>query len=138
MDKTAIIVVTHGHFGDELIRSSELIMGKLENIYSISLLEEMDPLDLIKNIQEILNNEMDNYIILTDLFGGSPSNLVSRFALTENVIALSGVNLPMLIEVETVRKQGFTEELAGKLVKSASEGIKDIKKIMLERQEEEK
>lgn len=134
MGKTAIIVMTHGDFGKELIRSSELILGKLQDVYSISLLEEMDPLDLIGEVQIILENGMDQYLILTDLYGGSPANMASRFALQENVIVLSGVNLPMLVEAEMARMQGRTEGLTKKLIQSATEGIKDIKKIMQERQ----
>lgn len=136
MKNTTIIVMTHGNFGKELIKSAELILGKLQNIYSISLMEGEDPLDLIKKLRTLLSNSENYFVILTDIFGGSPSNAASRFALHENVTVLSGVNLPMLIEAEMARMQWETEGVTEKLIQSASEGIKDVKKIMQERQAE--
>lgn len=134
MEKTLIVLVTHGNFGKELIKSAELILGKLQDIYSISLLEGEDPLELATELKTVLSADVNRFLVMTDLFGGSPSNVASRFALQENVSVISGVNLPMLIEAEMARMQGNTNELTEQLIQSASEGIKDIKKIMQERQ----
>lgn len=134
--KTAIIVMTHGLFGEELISSGELILGKLKDIYSISLEAEKDPLELMNELRTVLDGGFDQYVILTDLFGGTPCNIAASFALEENVTVLSGVNLPMLIEVEMARMQGNYIELSEKVQISAKEGIRDVKKIMQERKAE--
>ncbi|MDT2659652.1 hypothetical protein P7E02_07220 [Enterococcus hulanensis] len=134
--KTAIVLMTHGIFGKELIASAELILGDMKNVFSISLEAEKEPMELMIELKTLLDDGFDQYLVLADLFGGTPCNMAARFALEENVIVLSGVNLPMLIEAEMARMQGSYDGLTEKLIKSATEGIKDVKKIMQERKAE--
>lgn len=136
MEKVGIVLMTHGNFGQELLASAELILGELKDVYAISLEAEKEPMELMAELRIILANGMDQYIILADLFGGTPCNVAAGFSLEEDVIVLSGVNLPMLIEAEMARMQGNYEGLTEKLMKSGSEGIKDVKKIMQERKAE--
>ena len=136
MKKVGIVLMTHGNFGQELLASAELIMGELKDVYSISLEAEKEPMELMEELRVILDNGMEQYIILADLFGGTPCNVAAGFSLKENVIVLSGVNLPMLVEAEMARMQKNYAGLTEKLIKSASEGIKDVKKIMQERKAE--
>lgn len=134
--KTAIVLMTHGSFGKELIASGELILGELRDVFSISLEAERESMELMTELKALLETSFDQYIVLADLFGGTPCNVAARFSLEENVIVLSGVNLPMLIEAEMARMQGSYDGLTEKLMKSATEGIRDVKKIMKERKAE--
>ncbi|NVN58860.1 PTS fructose transporter subunit IIA [Enterococcus avium] len=134
--RTAIVLMTHGSFGKELIASGELILGELKDVFSISLEAEKEPMELMSELETLLQSDFDQYILLADLFGGTPCNVAARFSLEDNVIVLSGVNLPMLIEAEMARMQGSYDGLEEKLMKSAREGIKDVKKIMKERKAE--
>ncbi|MDT2397784.1 PTS sugar transporter subunit IIA [Enterococcus avium] len=134
--KTAIILMTHGSFGKELIASGALILGELKDVFSISLEAEREPMELMAELKTLLEKDFDQYLILADLFGGTPCNVAARFSLEENVIVLSGVNLPMLVEAEMARMQGNYDGLTEKLMTSATEGIKDVKKIMQERKGE--
>ncbi|GCF93471.1 PTS fructose transporter subunit IIA [Enterococcus florum] len=134
--KTAIVLMTHGHFGEELIASGALILGELKDVFSISLEAEKEPMELMTELKTLLEKGFDQYIILADLFGGTPCNVATRFSLEDHVIVLSGVNLPMLIEAEMARMQGDYDGLTEKLMKSAMEGIKDVKTIMQERKAE--
>ena len=131
--KTAIVIMTHGHFGRELIASAELILGEMKDVFSISLEAEKEPMELMTELRTLLYDDFDQYLILADLFGGTPCNMAARFALEEKVIILSGVNLPMLVEAEMARMQENYDGLTEKLMKSATEGIKDVKKIVEER-----
>lgn len=103
--RTAIVLMTHGSFGKELIASGELILGELKDVFSISLEAEKEPMELMSELETLLQSDFDQYILLADLFGGTPCNVAARFSLEDNVIVLSGVNLPMLIEAEMARMQ---------------------------------
>lgn len=129
-----IIVMTHGRFGQELIKSAEMILGTLHNCYALSLLEEMDPFDLKEQLDKLLENAPQNSIILCDLFGGTPANMAATVALNEEYSVFSGLNLPMLIEVEMLRKQNETD-YANKIEELGHKTILNIRKIMQERKD---
>lgn len=128
--RTAIVLMTHGSFGKELIASGELILGELKDVFSISLEAEKEPMELMSELETLLQSDFDQYILLADLFGGTPCNVAARFSLEDNVIVLSGVNLPMLIEAEMARMQGSYDGLEENLMKSAREGIKEGREMM--------
>ena len=89
MAKLNIIVGTHGHFGEELVKSAELITGKMEGVRTLSLLPEMSFEDFMKNAEEVLSTTEKPYVVLVDLFGGTPCN----------VLTVLSKNLPMLIDL---------------------------------------
>lgn len=130
--KPWLVLVTHGKFGEELKKSAEMIMGPLEDTYCLSLMEGMDPLELRGQLADLLKDAPENTIILTDLFGGTPSNTAATFALKHNYSMICGLNLPMLVEAEMSRMQG-NYDLNNKLIKTGQESIVDIRKIMEER-----
>ncbi|WP_339178802.1 PTS fructose transporter subunit IIA [Oceanobacillus sp. FSL W7-1293] len=130
--KPWILIVTHGEFGKELKKSAEMIMGQMQDTYCFSLLEEMDPLELKNQINDVLNNAPGESIIFTDIFGGTPSNIAATFSKKHYVI--SGVNLPMIVEAEISRTQMEIRDLIHKIIHSASEGIQNISEIMSERE----
>ena len=71
-----ILVVTHGNFGNELIKSAEMIAGKQENIEALGLFVE-DDFDMFKSKMKNKIKELENeegVLVLTDMFGGTPSN----------------------------------------------------------------
>ena len=92
MAKLNIIVGTHGHFGEELVKSAELITGKMEGVRTLSLLPEMSFEDFMKNAEK-------PYVVLVDLFGGTPCNVLTVLSKKYNYDIVSGVNLPMLIDL---------------------------------------
>ncbi|WP_294687887.1 PTS sugar transporter subunit IIA [uncultured Faecalicoccus sp.] len=122
--KPWFVLVTHGRFGEELKNSAEMIMGPLEDTYCISLIEGMDPLEL--------KDAPTNTIIMTDLFGGTPSNTAAMFAFEKEYSIICGLNLPMLIEAEMTRMQG-NYNLNQKIIQTGKESVIDIKKLMMER-----
>lgn len=127
-----ILIVTHGKFGQELLKSAELIIGKQENVLTLGLehgdsIEELN--DKVKTSIEKLD-EGDGVLVLTDLFGGSPSNVVAKNMEQLNFHSLTGVNLPMLIEALITREIVDIEELVNSAFKAGYEGVKNIGAIL--------
>lgn len=93
-----LIICTHGEFGKEMIRSAEMIVGKLEGVYSFSLKMGMQPMDFRQQVVDLIEAlPEDQFLCLVDLFGGTPCNMVTSIN-KENLEVVSGLNLAMLIE----------------------------------------
>jgi mannose PTS system EIIA component len=110
---TGILIVTHGQLGDALIEAAEFILGKrLENVASVSVNINESAEKLRNSIAagiKLVNKNM-GVLILTDMFGGTPSNLSYSFLEEGSIEVLSGVNLPILIKALSIReKQGLAE-----------------------------
>lgn len=113
-----IIIVTHRKLGDALIDAAEFILGsKPEAVASISIdiNEKVDALrsDIAKSIKNVQQKE--GVLILTDMFGGTPSNLSYSFLDEGKVEVISGVNLPVVIKAVNARKKMTLSELAAEL-----------------------
>jgi mannose PTS system EIIA component len=108
-----IVIVSHLNLACELLKTAELIVGKVPASRALSLDPKKDVEILRKEIQTALKevNSGDGVIILTDMFGGTPSNLALTF-LGPQVEVVSGVNLPMLIKVTAQRAERPLNELA--------------------------
>lgn len=121
-----ILLVTHGDFGKELLNSSELIIGKLENAESISfnLGESFEKLvfQVENSIDKLLENSKD-LIIFTDMYGGSPFNAVSRAMKTREFYHITGINFPLFIDIAVNRTSYNMEEIAEKIIKNGKKSI---------------
>ncbi|MBW1890913.1 MAG: PTS fructose transporter subunit IIA [Deltaproteobacteria bacterium] len=112
---TGIIIVTHRQLGDALIDAAEFILGhKPDAVASVSIdiNEKVDALrsDIAKTIKKVKQKE--GVLILTDMFGGTPSNLSYSFLEEGKVEVISGVNLPVLIKAVSAREKMALTELA--------------------------
>ena len=110
-----IVIVTHRQLADALIDAAEFIVGgNVEAItpVSIDLNESVDVLrnKIVKGIKHVKSAE--GVLILTDMFGGTPSNLSYSFLEEGNVEVISGVNLPILIKAIDSRKNSELTKLA--------------------------
>jgi len=113
-----ILVVTHSHLGDALIGASELITGgKTESLEAVSIDLNQDVNKLREKIARGIKSvdHEDGILILTDMFGGTPSNLSYSFLEEGHIEVLSGVNLPVLIQAVTLRKKMGLSEMATEL-----------------------
>ena len=114
-----IVIVTHSQLGDALIGAAEFIIGNrpeaIESV-SIDLSQNADKLraKIAQGIKKVEGQE--GVLILTDMFGGTPSNLSYSFLEEGHIEVLSGVNLPILIQAASLRdKKMKLDELAAKL-----------------------
>jgi len=113
-----IVIATHSQLGDALIDTAEFIIGKRpETTVSVSmnLHENVDKLreKMVKGIKTVDQNA--GVLILTDMFGGTPSNLSYSFLEEGRVEVISGVNLPMLIKALDSREKTELSQLAKEL-----------------------
>jgi PTS system mannose-specific IIA component len=102
-----LVLVSHGRLADEFRAALEHVVGTLEQIEAITIGAEDDPdlcrSDIIEAVKRV--DSGDGVVILTDMFGGTPSNLAISCMSRPKVDVLAGVNLPMLVKLAKVRKE---------------------------------
>ncbi|HEV7660721.1 MAG TPA: PTS sugar transporter subunit IIA [Allosphingosinicella sp.] len=101
-----LVLVTHGRLAREFIVAMEHVVGPQERIAGICIGPEDDMDQRRKDISEAIAavDDGSGVIILTDLFGGTPSNLAISLMKSDKIEVIAGVNLPMLIRLEGARK----------------------------------
>ncbi|MDA8892999.1 PTS sugar transporter subunit IIA [Hyphomicrobiales bacterium] len=129
-----IIIVTHGNLALELKSAMEHILGVQKNIEIICISSD-DDLDERKNdikgsIKKIDNN--NGIVMLTDMFGGTPSNLAISFLKTGKIEIISGVNLPMLVKLIGLRDSNDLNGVAQETKASAQKYISIASEILSE------
>ena len=98
-----IVIVTHLKLGEELLAVAELIVGKLKQFEAVSI----DPTEGVEVIKEKISaairkvDKGKGILILTDMFGGTPSNISLSFLEEWKIEVITGVNLPMLLKLST-------------------------------------
>ena len=101
-----LVLVTHGRLAAEFVVAMEHVVGPQERIESVCIGPEDDMEarrdDIAASIARV--DDGSGVIVLTDLFGGTPSNLAISLMKTEKIEVIAGVNLPMLIRLEGARK----------------------------------
>jgi PTS system mannose-specific IIA component len=120
-----VVIITHGLFGEELFQSSEMIVGKQGNVHCLSVLPGKQLSEVVEELDNVIKKASGGIIILTDMFGGSPSNVAFSYAGKSNIEIISGVNMPMLLKVFSGRLAG--EELATLSASCREAGINSIK-----------
>lgn len=130
--KPWIVTITHGNFGKEMVKSAEMLMGKMENVTSISLMPEESPEELAGIVAEKLADMPANSLILTDLFGGTPSNVSAVFA-KKGFYVMTGTNLPILIEAEMYRSNDDWEHVVPYLTQIGKDSIVNVNEKIAKR-----
>ncbi len=123
---TGILVVTHAELGSTLIDTLEFILGSpQDHLMSVSIDIKQDPDDLRKRIKQGIKDVRTDkgIIILTDMFGGTPSNLSYSFLEEGQVEVISGVNLPILMKAVTARHKMDISTLTAALVEHGKRSI---------------
>jgi PTS system mannose-specific IIA component len=109
-----VLITTHGNLGNELIKSAELIKGPLDDILHVSVDQTKNVEDLKKEISNAIKklDKGRGVLILTDLFGGTPSNISLSFIKEGKVEVLTGVNLPMVLKLSEVKEDMTLRDFA--------------------------
>ena len=123
---TGIVIVTHCRLGEALIEAAEFILdSKPEAVTSVSvnLNENAEKLhkDILGGIQEVNHNR--GVLILTDMFGGTPSNLSYSFLEEGRIEVLTGINLPILIKALSIRDKKDLADVAKELEEYGKKSI---------------
>ena len=101
-----VVVVTHGQLATELVNAAEMIVGDLPRFTAVSIGWHDDVNDAREEIAQAIERVDGGrgVLVLTDMFGGTPSNVGMTFLSTDRVEVITGVNLPMLIKLAGLRK----------------------------------
>jgi len=110
-----ILIIAHGTLGEALIQCAAHVLGATpERVGSIPVIGRADPEKLLAQARAEITRLDDGQgvLILTDMVGGSPSNVTTRALASGRVAAASGVNLPMLVRALNYRQQPLATVLA--------------------------
>ncbi len=131
-----MVLVTHGRLAAEFIAALEHVVGPQRNIAAVCIGPEDDMerrrQDILRSVEEV--NTGDGVVLLTDMFGGTPSNLAISIMDKAKVEVIAGVNLPMLIKLASLREsESLAEAVRGaqeagrKYINVASQLLADVK-----------
>jgi PTS system mannose-specific IIA component len=119
-----LVLVTHAALATALKSSAEMIVGVIENCATVEVAPDERADDIMARVVAAVGaTQLDGAIIMTDLFGGTPSNMAMSFLKEGCVEVVTGVNLPMLIEFCSRRERLPVSELAAGLQRTGREGI---------------
>lgn len=121
-----ILVVTHANLASSLIETVQFILGsEQENLVPVSIDIKENPDELRKKIKSGISKVKTDsgVLILTDMFGGTPSNLSYSFLEEGQIEVISGVNLPILLKAVTSRKKMDMEKLTEALIVHGKKSI---------------
>jgi mannose/fructose/sorbose-specific phosphotransferase system IIA component len=126
-----VVVVTHGDFGEALVRAAEMIVGPQENVRAVALLPEEGPDGFGDKLDAALADlDGQDTLLLIDLFGGTPCNVSSRKVLQANTEVITGMNMAMVIEALTSRDSTPLPELAAQVVEAGQKAVVNLKPLL--------
>jgi len=119
------LIVTHGRLATELLNAAEAIVGEVQNVAAVSIgwHDDVDVASTMveKAIERV--NSGDGVLIMTDMFGGTPTNIASTFLEEGTIEVITGVNLPMLIKFVQLDAGANLSEAARQVRKNGQDNI---------------
>lgn len=127
-----LLIVTHCDLGKEFVKAAEFIVGRIEAVGVVSITQTLESKEIHKMIEDKISvlNQGQGVIILTDMFGGTPSNLSLSFLKDEMVEVITGVNLPMVIAIAQNRSDIELSKLAEKAQEAGKMSISLAGKLL--------
>ncbi len=120
-----ILLITHGTLGESLIHCASHVLNKRPpRLRQLGVTAQDDPVMLLPQARTLVK-ELDTgsgVLILTDIYGGTPSNMASKLVIPGKVEAVAGVSLPMLIRVLTYRDREL-QTIVTKAISGGCEGV---------------
>ncbi len=136
-----VVVVTHCHLAEELISAAELVVSEeLKQFHPVSI----DPKEASEQIREKIIAAIrkvdggQGVLILTDMYGGTPSNISLSFLEEKKIEVITGVNLPMLLKLATYQNDLSLEELAVFITDYGQRNITLASEVLKKRVEKKK
>lgn len=131
----AIVVITHGRFGEELVRTAENIVGRQEAVAALPITPEVGLEQVSQGVEDILSRLKNDqgFLFLVDMLGGTPCN--TALLKTKNIAAevVTGVNLYMMLSSFTHRAKMNLRDLAVKVAEDGRKAIVLPKDMLLKR-----
>lgn len=123
--KVAGVIVTHGHLAGELLAAAEMIVGPMPHLSAVSIGWHDDVDTARGEVERAIKSVSQGagVLLMTDMFGGTPTNIASMFLEDGAVEVITGVNLPMIIKLAAQPEQGSLAEVARQLCDVGRQGI---------------
>ncbi len=132
-----LLIITHGQLAKELLEAAEFIVGAVESVECISI----DAMKDSKKLRDMIEKKIDSLnqgqgvLVLTDMFGGTPSNLALSFLQKNIVEIVTGINLPMVIAIAHHREGHSLAEIADMAKTSGKRSISLASELLTPTQE---
>ncbi len=129
-----VVVITHGTLSEQLLATAALIMGEQKDVYAVSFTAR----ESLDNLRQKANTALESFktdgcLILTDIMGGSATNVCVELMKNEKVEVLTGANLPMLLEAISYREGAELKALASRVQASGVKSIINLKEFFEKR-----
>ena len=114
MEKIGGVIVSHGQLANELLAAAETVIGEIGHVTAVSI-GWHDDVDLARSEVERAIKSVSKgagVVVMTDMFGGTPTNIAAMFISPGEVELVTGVNLPMVIKLASNTKEVSLEEMA--------------------------
>ncbi len=130
-----LIILTHCQIAGELVQSASMIVGEIPSCVAIGISPEERVESIAERVEQALTkvDEGEGTLILTDLFGGTPSNVGLSFLQEKKVEVVSGVNLPMILKLSLGRRGKELKEVAREARDAGRKSISIASEIMKKR-----
>jgi len=125
MSRIGAVIISHGQVANELLAAAEAVVGDLEHITAVSI-GWHDDVEMAKSEIEAAITRVSSgagVLLLTDMFGGTPTNIAAMFLQPGKVEMITGVNLPMVIKVASNTKEISLADLAREVEAQGKEAI---------------
>lgn len=134
-----IVVASHGSLASGMLDALELLSGEQKAIQAIGLQRGDSPDAFVAKVEEAINavDEGDGVLALVDLFGGTPSNAVAQLLERDDLNAVAGVNLPMLLSVVFARDEMDLKALTEEAVRASCDSVVDIRRKLFDTNDDE-
>ena len=134
-DAPGLLVVTHGRLADEMEKAARRIVGDLPQLASISLDWDDDVADARRRIEEGISRVavQGRVLILTDMFGGTPSNVALSLLEPGRIDVVTGVNLPMLIKFANLHAVDGFDETVRRIAQQGRDAIQVASEVLEKR-----
>ena len=121
-----LLIVSHGAFGESLIHSASHVLGRRPlYLRQLGVTVHDDPDEIFPVAVDLIRflDQGKGVLVMTDIYGATPSNIAARVLVPGRVEGLAGVNLPMLIRALTYREEGELMDVLEKALSGATEGV---------------
>ena len=125
MAAPGLLVVTHGRLAEELVNATRTIVENFDTLEAVSIGWDDDPVEARRRVEQAIRrvDHGNGVLVLTDMFGGTPTNLALSFLESGKVEVVTGVNLPMLIKFTNLREEAVLSETARRIAEQGRQAI---------------
>ncbi|MEG0377250.1 MAG: PTS sugar transporter subunit IIA [Eubacterium sp.] len=125
------VLVSHGSYSTGILESVQMLVGQQEDLVAFSLLPDEPTSALAERLLKEINKTDNDILFFTDLFHGSPFNVVVSLMKDHNIYHITGINLPLMVEAIMKRNMGVPiDEICDSIISLAPETIVDVKKFL--------